>query len=202
MIVSRTFHHGVPYTFSFDEEKIRKCENRHQRKVLEYVNTLMEIRLPDGFSSPPRASGMRFPLLKCSEVLHPLKEFAKWAQRLSIGGSSHERMQTFLMVSDRATVAVEVPVWMTPKESQLFDSNLTGHIDLIRLTDKIEIWDYKPYASRELFASCQVYWYARMLSTRLAIDVDELRCGFFDSQNVYVIEPGYLPFQKTLKDYL
>lgn len=202
MIQSRTFHHGISYTLSFDEEKIEKSENSHKRKFSEYIKNITEGRLPDGFSHPPRASGMRFPLLKCYEVTHPLKEFARCAHRLSIEGTRHERMQTFLMLSDRASVAVEVPVWMTPKESHLFDSNLTGHIDLIRLTDKIEIWDYKPFASREIFASCQVYWYTRMLSARLNIDLDEFRCGFFDAYHVYVIEPEYIPFQKTLKEYI
>lgn len=202
MIVSKTFNHGVPYTFSFDEEKIKNSGNRHSRKFSEYARSLLESRLPDGFSSPPRASGMRFPLLQCFEIHHALKDFAKWAHRVSIAGHSHERMETFLMLSDKATVAVEVPVWMTPAECHLFDSNLTGHIDLIRLTDKVEIWDYKPFASRELFASCQVYWYCRMLQMRLHVDIDEFRCGFFDDRHVYVVEPGHIPLQKTLKDYL
>ncbi len=202
MILSKTFNHGVPYTLSFSERKIMESENPHKKKFLEYTRSLLETRLPDGFSTPPRASGMRFPLLKCCEVHHLLKEFARCAHRVSIDGSRHERIETFLMLSDKACVATEVPVWMTPKESQLFESNLTGHIDLIRLTDKIEIWDYKPYASREIFASCQVYWYTRMLSTRLRIDLDEFRCGFFDAYNVYVVEPEYIPLQKTLKEFL
>jgi len=199
--MEKTFYHGIPYTFLFDEKKIKESENHHKGKFLTYSQNLLETRLPDGFSHPPRASRMRFPRLKCYEIDHPLREFAQYAHRVSLEGSRHERMETFLMLSDRASVAVEVPVWMTPKESQLFDSNLTGHIDLVRLTDKIEIWDYKPYASREIFACCQVYWYCRMLSTRLRIDIDEFRCGFFDAYNVYVIEPEYVPFQKTLKDY-
>ena len=202
MIRSRTFNHGIPYTLTFDEKKIRESENYYKKKFLEYVCNLLDLKLPLGFSHPPRASGMRFPLLECSEVNHPLKEFARCAHRISIEGSRHERMQTFLLLSDRASVAAEVPVWMTPKESQIFDSNLTGHIDLVRLTDKIEVWDYKPFASREIFASCQVYWYVRMLSIRLNIDLDEFRCGFFDAYNVYVIQPEYIPHQKTLKEYL
>jgi hypothetical protein len=202
MIQSRTFYHGIPYTLSFDETKIAESKSLHRKKLLKYIQDLLEMKLPNGFSHPPRASGMRFPQLKCHELDHPLKEFARCAHRISITGSRHERMETFLMLSDRASVAVEVPVWMTPKESQLFDSHLTGHIDLIRLTDKIEIWDYKPYASREIFASCQVYWYCRMLSARLNIDINQFRCGFFDAQNVYVINPEYIPFQKTLNEYL
>ncbi len=200
-MISKTFHHGIHYTLSFDEKKIAESKNRHKSKFLEYVRTLLHTRLPDGFSHPPRASGMRFPRLKCFEIDHPLREFARCAQRIPMEGTRHERMQAFLMVSDRASVAVELPVWMTPKESQFFDSNLTGHIDLIRLTDKIEIWDYKPYASREIFASCQVYWYCRMLSSRLKVGLDQFRCGFFDAYNVYIIEPEYIPFQKTLKEY-
>jgi hypothetical protein len=202
MMISRTFHHGICYNFAFDEQKILTSENSHNDRFLKYLHNLLHMRLPDGFSNPPRASGMRFPQVNRVEIEHCLKDFARYVHRLSIVGSRHERMQTFLMLSDRASVAVEVPVWMTPKESRLFDSNLTGHIDVIRLTDKIEVWDYKPSASRELFACCQVYWYVRMLSARLNLDMDEFRCGFFDAYNAYIIDPENVPLQKTLKEYL
>ncbi|MBU7021760.1 MAG: hypothetical protein HXS41_11935 [Theionarchaea archaeon] len=202
MRVDRTFQHGIPYTFSFDEEKIVNSENRYKNRFLDYARGLLNSRLPDGFSSPPRASGMRFPMVNSYSVDHPLREFAKQCHRISLEGSRHQRMQAFLMLSDRASVAVEVPVWMTPRESHMFDSNLTGHIDLVRLTDKVEVWDYKPYASQEIFACCQVYWYTRMLSARLRINLDAFRCGFFDAYTVYVVEPGPIPFQKTLTDYV
>lgn len=201
MITEKTFHHGIPYTFSVDTEKILKSENPYRKKFLEYTQTLLENRLPHGFSHPPRASGIKFPQLTCYNIDHPLQKFAECAHKVSISGSRHHRMETFLMVSDIATVATEVPTWMTPKESQVFNSNLTGHIDLVRLTDKIEIWDYKPWASKEVFACCQVYWYCRMLSSRLHIDITQFRCGYFDKRNVYLVEPGKVPFQKTLTDY-
>ncbi|MBU7024872.1 MAG: hypothetical protein HXS40_11980 [Theionarchaea archaeon] len=202
MRVDRTFHHGIPYTFSFDEEKIVDSENGYKNRFLDYARSLLNGNLPDGFSAPPRASGMRFPMLESYPVEHPLREFARHCHRVPLEGSRHERMQTFLMLSDKASVAVEVPVWMTPKESRMFDSNLTGHIDLVRLTDKVEVWDYKPYASQEIFACCQVYWYTRMLSARLRVSLDAFRCGFFDAYNVYIIEPEYIPFQRTLTDYV
>lgn len=202
MMISRTFRHGICYNFAFDEQKIEDSYNPHQERFLDYLRALLHTRLPNGFSTPPRASGMKFPQLAQVEIEHQLKDFARYVHRLSIAGSRHERMQTFLMLSDRASVAVEVPVWMTPSESKLFDATLTGHIDIIRLTDKIEVWDYKPSASRELFACCQVYWYVRMLSTRLHLDMDEFRCGFFDAYNVYTLEPEYVPYQRTLKEFL
>ncbi|MGD2250134.1 MAG: hypothetical protein PVF58_17155 [Candidatus Methanofastidiosia archaeon] len=202
MKTERTFYHGIPYTFSVDEEKIQESENRYRKKFLEYTQTLLENRLPHGFSHPPRASKMQFPRLKCYKIDHLLQKFAASAYNVSIPGSRHHKMETFLMVSDIATVATEVPTWMTPKESQIFDSNLTGHIDVVRLTDKIEIWDYKPWASKEIFAGCQVYWYCRMLSARLHIDITQFRCGYFDRFNVYVIEPDNIPFQKTLTEYV
>jgi len=68
MIVSRTFHHGIPYTFSVDEKKIVQSENAHRKKFLEYAQNLLEMKLPNGFSHPPRASGMRFPLLHSSDT--------------------------------------------------------------------------------------------------------------------------------------
>ena len=42
----------------------------------------------------------------------------------------HQKIEEFFLINDSATVAVEVPVYLTEKESGI-KKPLTGHIDLI-----------------------------------------------------------------------
>ncbi len=42
----------------------------------------------------------------------------------------HEKVEEFFLINDSATIAVEVPVYLTEKEST-FNRPLTGHIDMI-----------------------------------------------------------------------
>ena len=74
----------------------------------------------------------------------------------------------------------------------LFDSNepLTGHIDILRIEDeKIWIWDYKPNAFDEKYASTQIFFYAIMLSKRTNIPLENFRCGYFDDSYAFMFKP-------------
>ena len=109
---------------------------------------------------------------------------------------NHPRVQNFMLENDTKTVAIEVPLWLENNElslyKEIFNSKepLTGHIDILRVEgDNIWIWDYKPNASREKYASTQTYFYALMLSKRTGIDLKNFRCGYFDDKNAFVFNP-------------
>lgn len=84
-----------------------------------------------------------------------------------------------------------IPVWATSDEDSVLRElipverenplpTLTGHIDFIRFfKGLLWIWDYKPNAVVERFASQQVYLYARMLACRTQIPLNCFRCGYF-----------------------
>ena len=56
----------------------------------------------------------------------------------------HNKIEDFFLVNDSATVAMEVPVYLTEKESG-FKKPIAGHIDLIQVRgNRIHILDYKP----------------------------------------------------------
>ena len=110
--------------------------------------------------------------------------------------TAHSKVQVFMLENDNNTIAMEVPIWLHHKELELYNSlfgtdlPLSGHIDVLRIEDgKIWVWDYKPNAHREKYASTQVYFYALMLSTRAGVDLDHFRCGYFDDKFAYVFKP-------------
>jgi len=101
-----------------------------------------------------------------------------------------------MLENDNKTVAIEVPLWLNNNELSLYNEifnskdTLTGHIDILRIEDeKVWIWDYKPNAIKEKFASTQIYFYALMLSKRTGISLDNFRCGYFDSKDTFIFSP-------------
>tara|TARA_Y100000310_G_C20643394_1_gene795230 strand:+ start:1361 stop:1861 length:501 start_codon:yes stop_codon:yes gene_type:complete len=124
---------------------------------------------------------------------HEMSEFAKlgleeYSQNIR---SNHEKVQQFLLLHDPKTVALEVPLWVEQKETLPFiDGNLTGHIDIIRVeNENLWIWDYKPNAKKEKYATTQTYYYALMLAKRCQIPLDKIRCGYFDVDDAFLFKP-------------
>ncbi len=131
------------------------------------------------------------------ESSHELIELAKQSESFNQFKSRHENLQKFLLLNDPCTVACEVPLWLEEKEIQdykmFFNTNdtLTGHIDVLRYEKdgKIGIWDYKPGAKSEVDASIQIWLYALMLSVRTGLSMKNIICGYFDEQDLFVLNP-------------
>jgi hypothetical protein len=75
----------------------------------------------------------------------------------------HETLQRFMLLNDSATIAVEVPLYLTPDDFAYFhahgftfpfgDNPITGHIDFLQLRSGfLHILDYKPEAAKEKHA--------------------------------------------------
>ena len=166
-----------------------------------YLDCLFKNCPNDYFSVGPRSSSLKFKLngLKIYKVKgHEVCELTEIGLKENDGRyeTEHSKVQVFMLEKDDKTIAVEVPIWLNHDEmvnyADIFKSihPLTGHIDVLRLEDKkIWVWDYKPNAHKEKFASTQVYFYALMLSKRTGIDLDEFRCGYFDKECAFIFKP-------------
>ena len=92
----------------------------------------------------------------------------------------HEKVEDFFLINDSATVAVEVPVYLTENESG-FDKPLTGHIDLVQVRgNRVHILDYKSEKGGNVAA--QLALYAQCLKKRTGLS--EITCAYFD-ENAY-----------------
>jgi len=196
MIISKSFRHGWYYWFRYDMEKLNGHECCHLANPISRYFDSLELCPDIYFCKGPRASSLRTPRLYVKRIRHPLTKFTEYGKKVYQDrfSSNHSRVEMFLLENDVESVAVEVPVWFEDEESRMhgFSYPLTGHIDLLRLTDKIEVWDYKPGAERERYASTQVYWYVKMFSHRLGVPMDNFRCGYFDESACYLVDLGSL----------
>ncbi|RZN48962.1 hypothetical protein EF808_02390 [archaeon] len=191
MIISKSFHHGWYYWFRYDHDKLAAHESEHYASELLGFFSTIECCPHLHFGQEPRASSLRLPRRYVHRVRHPLTKFTMYGNDVyrERYRTAHSRVEMFLLEHDIETVAVEIPVWLEEDETELvgFDAPLTGHIDVLRLTDKIEVWDYKPNAERERYASTQVYWYVLMLAKRLGLSLDDFRAGYFDEEVCYLV---------------
>lgn len=211
-----SFKHGWWYFYRVHEPKTKiLTENYPQLK--KYLYEVFDSCPHAYFQEEPRSSKLRFSLnnLNLKHIdKHELTELTKQgliqnAQRYQ---SAHAKVQLFMLEQDTNTIAIEVPLWLHAKEfpnyEKIFQTKnpLTGHIDALRIEgDKIWIWDYKPNAQQEKFASTQVFFYALMLSKRTNIPLDNFRCGYFDERNTYAFNPNTCHItqneQKTIPNF-
>lgn len=206
-------HKGGFYFYRVHNLKTKRLTNGFS-SLSKYLENMFNNCPNDYFNSGPRGSALKFRLdnLRLKQIIgHEISDLARHGLRINKDRykTNHMKVQVFMLENDDKTISIEIPIWLEKDEldtyKTLFDSNepLTGHIDVLRVEDgKIWIWDYKPNSYNEKYAAIQVFFYALMLSKRTKIDLDNFRCGYFDSFYAFVFKPdlSYLD-SKTLKDF-
>jgi hypothetical protein len=105
-----------------------------------------------------------------------------------------------MLLNDSATIAVEVPIYLTPEDFSYFQSHgftfpfgdhpITGHIDFLQLrSGYLHILDYKPEAAKETHAVTQLTIDAMALSRRTGLPVKAFTCAWFDERDDFECFP-------------
>tara|TARA_Y100000310_G_C20634988_1_gene790674 strand:- start:598 stop:1242 length:645 start_codon:yes stop_codon:yes gene_type:complete len=191
-------HSGGMYYYRIHGGKVGElCDERLQ----VFLHQMFSLCPNDYFQGGPRSSSLKFNIsgLDIKHVKgHEVSLMAKQGLWVNFErfNDNHSRVQVFMLEGDSKTIAMEVPIWLKEDEmgnfNELFGTNdpLSGHIDLVRVEDGlIWIWDYKPGAKKEKYASTQVAFYAYMLSKRTGVPLEKFRCGYFDAEDAYVFKP-------------
>ena len=211
MIQQVSLNHGaVPYQYMLHKPKMELLENKGFANLKNYLRETFSSCPSEPFFMGPRSSKLKFSVgieprrVENHEVTHLAKAGLAWNRFRQ----AHPNVQVFMLTHDAQTVAVEVPLWLYPSEygpamqekfREFFQEEgpLSGHIDVLRIEgNKIWIWDYKPKAEKEKYASTQTYFYALMLSKRTGIPLEHFMCGYFDDKTSFIFKPE----QKYLKE--
>jgi hypothetical protein len=120
----------------------------------------------------------------------------------------HETLQRFMLANDSVTVAVEIPIWLTPPDIAGLEAEhgielarrdsggepvITGHIDFLQVRNgAVHILDYKPDA-RTNKPIAQLAIYALAL-TRLVpgLKLFDIKCAWFNEHEYCEIFPRTL----------
>lgn len=202
MIDSKYFKHGWYYKYSVHRTKSEKLLANEFSPLKDYFACIFNGCPDKYFLEGPRGSKLRFQMPNLDIRRHNDHEVSLLTHYgLDINSdrfeSEHLKVQMFMLENDKKTVAIEIPVWLLPDETEKYSNllrdkkPLTGHIDLLRIeNNKIWVWDYKPNAADERYAATQTYFYALMLSKRTGIPIENFMCGWFDSANAFVFKPN------------
>ncbi len=199
MIKNKVFNHSnLPYHYRLHSIKTENLAKDYSALKI-YLNNIITNCPNDYFNSGPRSSSLNFKIdfdIK-SITGHEISTLARYAlDSNNLGLDEHSKVENFMIENDNKTIAIEIPLWIKNDEIKnfktIFKSSLplTGHIDILRIEDnKIWIWDYKPRAKDEKYASTQVYFYAIMLSKRTNIPLSNFMCGYFNKDYSFIFKP-------------
>lgn len=207
MIQHVSLAHGWYYHYRIHSGKTSDLCNNGYSKLKSFLESTMKDCPDEHFVTGPRSSSLRFPLdidMKIHDEHEIIELTTQGLQSMDNYKTGHSKVQMFMLQFDRSTISVETPTWLHSKEMKgfetLFQSKepLSGHIDILRIepNNKVWIWDYKPNAEKERYASTQVFFYALMMSKRTGIPLKKFMCGYFDEYIAYTFKPE----EKILKE--
>ncbi|MBT3405860.1 hypothetical protein HN419_01705 [Candidatus Woesearchaeota archaeon] len=215
MIRHTSFKHGWFYHYRLHSQKIDNLCIENYNSLRLFLDEMFRDCPDVHFTTGPRSSALRFNLDIPEDDIKVIKghEISAMAQiGLDVGRykTAHSNVQVTMLEMDDNTLAVEVPIWIMPEELEAMSGckfgdffedvgPLSGHIDALCVENgDIWIWDFKPKAHKEKYATTQIYFYALMLSKRTGIPLEHFRCGYFDEHLAYVFKPelDYLKIKK------
>jgi hypothetical protein len=195
-----TIHHGnLAHLCSFPY-------HRAYEPIRDYLVTgVLGPKFPhELFTREDRERSSQYPVILQAEVTRRdnyATGLAGLALRIAPSNKKrHETLQRFMLLNDSATIAVEIPIYLTPDDFTYFQSRgftfpfgnhpITGHIDFLQLRSGfLHILDYKPDAAKEKHAVTQLTIYALALSRRTGLPVKAFKCTWFDDQDYFEFYP-------------
>ena len=198
VIVHKSFKHGWWYHYRIHVLKSKQLCARTLSPMDKYLHHVKDNCPEEYFSKGPRSSQLRMKFdVDLVEIKnHEVCELARQGLESDMYNTAHTNVQMFMLSNDTSTISIEVPIWMLEKEmpdyNHFFNTSeaLTGHIDALRIEDGLVwVWDYKPNAHKEKYATTQTNFYAIMLSARSGIPMSKFRCGYFDDEQAFVFKP-------------
>ena len=192
----RLFKHRQNYLFQVHTYKASLIPPRFQA-ISRYLDTLFlpeTLVNPEAFTVRPSVLARRALSLSADRIDSYACKIAALALATSDNNHArHSLLQRYFLSIDTATVAVEVPVYLTAEENGRITGDhhgMLGHIDFLQVFDNgVTVLDYKPGATDDTHGLPQVFWYALALSVRTGIHLKDIRCAWFD-ENDYWIFPA------------
>jgi transposase-like protein len=203
-IQSKKLHHVQVYDFKYHQLKLNFAAKKFP-SLRNFINE-MYLHCPNKFfrSKGPRCSTLRVPFKprKATKQNNAIKLAGYALQMARSNRDRHQKIQDFMLINDSATVAIELPVFLssnelTNKEKRSygldFSGTLTGHIDVLQVRfNKIHVLDFKPEAiNNDLRFAEQVFLYTIALSKRTNLPLSNFICAYFDHKNYFQFSPLY-----------
>lgn len=212
IIQSAVLNHKQVYNFRLHQAKLKiLCRHRpftaaHYQKLKNYFDFVIHEYPHHYFQTDQRSSQAKINFdfnqthIQTKEN-HATRLAQLLLQAVTDNRMRHETLQQFMLANDSVTVAMEVPIFLTPKDIDQYKKKagfkiptdlkgvLTGHIDLLQIRNGyIHILDYKPNARREK-PYAQLTLYALALARLTGFRLMDFKCAWFDENHYYEFFP-------------
>ncbi len=201
---SKLYHRQV-YSFAYHRPKLALLrESRQHRRFAALADFLERVSNDcphELFRESSRASQIPTFVDRNHLIVIEKENFATRTAALivpTVGDNRlrHEALQRFMLANDSVTVAVEIPIWLTPTDIDAFEVEhgiellpkgqeprvLTGHIDFIQVRNgAVHILDYKPDA-RTNKPIAQLTLYALALTRLAGLRLFDIKCAWFNEE--------------------
>lgn len=209
LVVRHALQHRQIYLYQLHYGKLEHLffypyHHRYQ-PLQEYLRSVLRTDFPHHlFTGGENDRSSNYPTLLSANVIRKENYATKLAalalQSARSNKKRHDAVERFMLLNDSATIAVEVPIFLTPEDFTVLRSQgftfpfgerpLTGHIDLMQLrAGYIHILDYKPEAKKEKHVITQLTIYALALSRQTGIPVKSFKCAWFDEKDYFEFFP-------------
>jgi transposase-like protein len=192
-IKTRRLFHPQPYLFKVHTLKLN-IKGKQFPQLKRYINGMLDNSMEHIFQSKN--------ILRVSELANTIdlpkpsirsKKDSQACRMTDLAlelaktrSERHQKVEEFFLTNDSATVAVELPVYLTKSESG-YKKPLTGHIDLVQVrSNRIHIMDYKPDQSGNVINQLQLY--AKCLKKRTGLS--NITCAYFDENEYFQFTPN------------
>jgi hypothetical protein len=204
IIRSVKLYHRQVYGFAYHRAKLQLLrESREHARfagLADFLESVLKVCPHELFRDSSRASQIGADFIDQSKLVVLEKEnFATRSAAFiipAIGDNRlrHETLQRFMLANDSVTVAVEIPIWLYPKDIRAIEAeyglrifqakekaeSITGHIDFLQVRNgAVHILDYKPDAKTNRPVA-QLTIYALALSRLTGIRLFDIKCGWFN----------------------
>ncbi len=215
------YHQSIRYSYHYHKKRLNNLDqiNENYKRVKSYFLEVYEGRIPNdmfNMKNNPRISGFKLRGIKAAALRSYSKKLVRSGQVKSYKSNNlsryaenvykiyennkidkkpgHDPVLKNILIRDKASIAIEVPIWKRKN-----GSCLTGHIDLIQITPEvIKIIDYKP-EGKFLYSLPQVASYGLLFKSNF--NYENVLCMSFNKQEAWEYDPEIL-IRDGLKQYL
>jgi len=223
LIRSTRLHHKQVYMYRIHRGKLDQILNTREHEsfhpIADYLTDMAEncphhLFQDSGNTSNRASQGKAAFNLDAVEIKAKRNHACRIAdlvlQTVTNNKRRHDEIQRFMLITDSVTVAVEVPIILTPADIRHMqrglgfqipietDTTLTGHIDVLQIRNgRVHILDYKPGATKEK-PIAQLMVYALALSRRTGLRLYDFVCAWFDEHHYFEFYPLHVVHKRPM----
>ncbi len=199
----KTINKSLPKHIFENSERISQVSRKlYKETPTTLVKTRVEREIPHKVGNFPFRVGFsqRKPVFEPNDVVgvsdksidsEPKQNYATKLANIALSITKdnkkrHDIIENFMLINDTATIATEIPIYLTENETK--STNLTGHIDILQARyHKLYILDYKPEPVNQQQTINQLKLYQKALSKRTNIKKHKFKLAFFNDKGYYEI---------------